>query len=842
MEAGARPAGKILQLLRPLWMGSAVFVLASLPAAAQIDDPFPTPRTNLGTIGLIEMPSARMAPDGELFAGASYFKNTQHYNLGFQILPWLEGSFRYSGLAHFNNSFPVYWDRSFGLKLRLWDEGDILPAVAFGINDVVGTGVYSGEYLVASKRFGDFDATLGVGWGRLGTANTFQNPLAQLSSSFETRPSLTSPGGTNFKVFLHGPDTGVFGGLVWRTPLRGLSLIAEASSDNYPFERETGNFTPHTQMNYGLSYQVSDGFTVGLNWLYGKAIGGSIAFEMDPTRSQYPTKLGPQPPEPVIRSPEAQQQALETMLDQRGERAVARRRSALARNDRGRFADALLGIGDITDVGVKGQRLSLSVASGDLPQICRAAATIARASRTGILDVTVVSARQESHCPVAQEPGPTLENAVLTDIHRPRRISASSPLLIDATAIRSIPDTSAALRKFQEDARKQRIIIEAVSFDESVATVYYTNSRYWSEAEALERLSLILMADAPTTIEKFRLIAVQSSVPQQEFQILRTPVERTLGQETDTPSIFDSPVTVEPAPLDNPVLDTTERGYPRFNWNVFPQFRQQFFDPNNPFGAQLIGAVDVNLELAPGLLLWAQGETSLVDSFTTSRESDSLMPHVRTDFVEYFKQGKTGLGGMAANYRFRATPEVFATIKAGYLESMFAGVGGEMLWRPAGQRWALGADLYHVWQRNFDRLFGLQPYHVTTGHVSLYYSSPWYDLDFQVRAGQYLAGDRGLTFQVTRRFSTGVEVGAFFTKTNVSSAVFGEGSFDKGIIIRIPLGWIAPIETLSQVALDLRPVQRDGGQVLLGDATLYQETQRSSESEFARNGINFARN
>ena len=61
-----------------------------------------------------------MAPDGELSAGASFLQNNQHYNLGFQILPWLEGSFRYSGLQHFNPDYPVYYDRAFGVKVRLW--------------------------------------------------------------------------------------------------------------------------------------------------------------------------------------------------------------------------------------------------------------------------------------------------------------------------------------------------------------------------------------------------------------------------------------------------------------------------------------------------------------------------------------------------------------------------------------------------------------------------------------------------------------------------------------------------------------------------------------------------
>jgi hypothetical protein len=214
----------------------------------------------------------------------------------------------------------------------------------------------------------------------------------------------------------------------------------------------------------------------------------------------------------------------------------------------------------------------------------------------------------------------------------------------------------------------------------------------------------------------------------------------------------------------------------------------------------------------------------------------SDLPHVRTDFLKFFTQGKNGIGQMDMEYRFRLAPDVFATAKAGYLESMYAGVGGEILWRPAGERWAIGADIYDVQERGFDRLLDLQHYHVVTGHVSLYWASPWYDLNFQIRAGQYLAGDRGITFMATRRFSSGVEIGAFFSRTNVSATQFGEGSFDKGIFVRIPLGWIAPLSTQSDFTTVLRPVQRDGGQTLNGDATLYEETRRNSEAELLLNG------
>ena len=189
MKAGPRPAG-IGRLARAPWRKAHITLLAcstafflALPRAAAADDNEPEPRDNYGGVGLIDMPSARMAPDGEIGAGASFLRHNQHYNITFQALPWLEGDFRYSGLQDFSPEFPVYYDRAFAMKARLWDETDIFPAVAIGIDDLIGTGVYAGEYLVASKRFGPFDATLGIGWGRLSTTDLIKNPLADIAAT-----------------------------------------------------------------------------------------------------------------------------------------------------------------------------------------------------------------------------------------------------------------------------------------------------------------------------------------------------------------------------------------------------------------------------------------------------------------------------------------------------------------------------------------------------------------------------------------------------------------------------------------------------------------------------------
>lgn len=784
-------------------------------------------RNNFGSVGMIEMPSARMAPDGELSAQASFFQNTQHYSFGFQALPWLETSFRYSGLQRFDPDFPVYYDRSFAVKARLWDESRLFPAVAIGINDIVGTGIYSGEYLVASKRIGQFDTTVGIGWGRLGSTALFRNPITLISQSFDNRSGLSTPGGANFKTLFHGNDTGIFGGIVWHTPIEKLSLIAEYSSDRYLLEQSRGSFKPRNQMNYGASYEIANGVTVGVDWLYGRSIGGSLSFQLNPAKPQYPAKYGPSPPPVTPRPPEQQQQALDAMQRlRRGTPSPFRQASA----ERGNFIDALWPRKGISDVEVVGRSLIVT-ASGDVGRNCISTAQLAQLYNSDFQTVIVRSADgpKTVQCNIASALDPPYKIDGLTNVSAILApFDAPTERVIDATAA----DPASAAKKIRADAAGQNIIIEALSLSDSIAIVYYTNSHYFAEVDAIDRLTRILMNDAPPSIEKFRLIALSRGMPQQEFDILRGPEERQLAQ-TETLDLFGtmgaSAATASPAPLQNPVLKESERNsYPRFSWSIFPQLRQELFDPDNPFAVQLAAAAEGSLQPFPGMSVNAEVETSVFDNFNVNRPSTSDLPHVRSDFLKYFAQGKTGIGKLDSEYRFRISPNVFANAKVGYLESMFAGVGGEILWRPEGQRWALGADAYEVWQRGFDRLLDLQKYHTFTGHISLYYASPWQDLTFMLSAGRYLAGDQGLTLQVTRRFATGVEIGAFFTKTNITSQQFGEGSFDKGIVIRIPLGWALPIETQGAWGIDLRPVQRDGGQRLENDATLFEETRRTS--------------
>lgn len=139
-------------------------------------------------------------------------------------------------------------------------------------------------------------------------------------------------------------------------------------------------------------------------------------------------------------------------------------------------------------------------------------------------------------------------------------------------------------------------------------------------------------------------------------------------------------------------------------------------------------------------------------------------------------------------------------------------------------------SLARVRQRDFDQKFDFIDYEATTGHLSFYYEAPWQNILAQVSVGQYLAEDRGVTFDMSRRFANGARVGAWATFTNVSSEDFGEGSFDKGFYIYMPFDLFLPRSMRGGTTFSFRPLTRDGGQKVRDGKPLYFMYDRSQKN------------
>ena len=128
----------------------------------------------LGQTDLINMPDARVEPEGVLRFGAGYFDPYTTIWTSVSMFSRLEFTARYTvidDVEAFNDrpdsDFGDYKDKAFDVKLVLLKESRFFPQVAVGAQDFTGTKVFDANYVVLSKRLGGLDLSLGTGTDRL---------------------------------------------------------------------------------------------------------------------------------------------------------------------------------------------------------------------------------------------------------------------------------------------------------------------------------------------------------------------------------------------------------------------------------------------------------------------------------------------------------------------------------------------------------------------------------------------------------------------------------------------------------------------------------------------------
>ncbi len=201
---------------------------------------------------------------------------------------------------------------------------------------------------------------------------------------------------------------------------------------------------------------------------------------------------------------------------------------------------------------------------------------------------------------------------------------------------------------------------------------------------------------------------------------------------------------------------------------------------------------------------------------------DTYPNQVRSDVKDYLNnfQDRIILGRSQLDFFHTLSKNNHIQISAGIFEEMFSGYGMEYLWNRDNLPFAIGFEAFKVYKRDYELAFDLLDYSNTTGHINFYYENAkdnsLISLPFSLHLsyGEYLAGDKGYTFDISRRFHNGVVMGAFFTKTDVTAEQFGEGSFDKGIYFKIPISgdWFN---------FKWRPLTKDPGAKLIRKDNLY---------------------
>ncbi|MDO6586423.1 YjbH domain-containing protein [Salipiger sp. 1_MG-2023] len=689
---------------------AAAAVCLGLPTGAQQVPSYNT----YGVPGLIDMPSAEMAPDATISLTYGRIDESNRGAITFQLTPRLSGTFRYAGIGNFDdpnsNADGVFYDRSFDLRFQLLTETSIRPAVAIGLQDFIGTGIYSGEYIVATKTVGQkLKATAGLGWGRLGS----YNPLG----SYGERPGnlLGSGGLPTYDRWFRGDIAG-FGGLAYQFN-DNLTLKLEYSSDAYDDESDRGGFEHNSPLNYGVEYRLPNDARLALYYAYGSTLGFQLSYPMNPKT-----------------------------------------------------------------LGIPG-----GLEAGGLPVRRRPANSVSDLGWTGAL-------------------------AAYEDNTRQRLITS-----------------------LQADD----LSIEGYQLEPHRATIRLRNEHYGRPAQAIGRAARAMSRIMPDSVEEFVIIPVENGTPMSAITLRRSDLEN-LENDAAVEMLARASITDAYGKAPPSTIPVT----PKFSWSLTSYYETSTFDPDAPFRLDIGAQLGASWQITPNLSLSGAFRKRVIGNIhETERLSPSELPRARTDITYYAQNGDPKLRDLVLAWNGRVGPDLYGRVSAGYLESMYAGVSSEVLWKPVDSALALGVEVNFVRRRDYDQLFALmdnttyEPFSDVTreipdfnGHVSAYY-------DFgggytgQMDIGRYLAGDWGTTLTVGREFANGWKFGAFATFTNVSSDEFGEGSFDKGITLTIPMSVGIGTPTREYDTTVIRPITRDGGARLSVPGRLYGNVRTWHEDE-----------
>ena len=811
------------------------------------------------------------------------------------------------------------------------------------MQDIIGTGQFNGEYLVASKRYFDLDFSLGLVWGYgRGSDGLFSNPMTIFSNRFRVRSADVGRGGTlSLGNYFAGETVSLFGGIEYFTPLDGLSLKLEYDPNDFRAEPSGTTLGRDFPFNGAVVYRPASFAEMSLGLERGNRLMVRWALRAN-LHGEGITKISVQPPIPILTrearealrrqasaaqgqvssapppppppDPAAMSGRLFAAVESRGfavtdvrlsgevarlaltprgadparvtivalSTAVAEalpvaferfvfvvsrpggeeRRFEISRQEirRNLMADALfskleaLGF-TVTSLAIGEDRVELTVGAseaGSEADYLAAARAIAELPSLKAHRVTVVGLRGAVE--VARV---TLEAA--TGRHEYRL--GTETRVAYAERAEPPPPSPEILAKLAEIAFKltsaQGFAVDAFDVRGREAIIHVTPLRYPQPARNVGRVARVVATIAPDPVEVITVVTLQEGVEVSRISILRRDLEHT-AEARGSPEELWANANIGRGGEGISATAIRNDRYPAFSWSLGPAWRMsagapftgRLVDPAlaapfvlqrlGPFTFQIWARLGAGVEFLPGLKLRGVVGRDIFNTFDrlTRRPKGNLEP-VRSNLTKYLNNSELPLVRLQGDYIFSPARNFYARLSAGYFERMFGGIGGELLYRRQNARWAVGVHLNHVRQREFKQQFGFRDYQVTTGHLGLYYQFPFLDLEGSVHVGRYLAGDRGATFRLVRRFKSGVVVGAFFTRTNVSAEDFGEGSFDKGFFMTIPFDLILPQSTRRKWSIGFRPLTSDGGQMLEIGPKLYDVTADGQLDSIARGWSRF---
>jgi len=337
------------------------------------------------------------------------------------------------------------------------------------------------------------------------------------------------------------------------------------------------------------------------------------------------------------------------------------------------------------------------------------------------------------------------------------------------------------------------------------------NDKYYYPARGMNVMLRVVSELAPEDAERLRLVMTQNGIPMTEMTCLRG----------DAGLFFEERLTAKQFRALTRVETDVWRGVPGrrqarqgWDWGIKPSFQTFLNDPSGFFKYRL--GVRGWLELKP----WTGGGlVAGVEAFPFNTVSTSNVPlsrPVRSDGVPYMEK-KVNMALLLAEQIVKFPKEIYGRVTAGYLELEYGGLDAEAARPFFGGRLLVGLSGSVVKKRDPDEMFKFKDNDwkdlYTTGFVNARLNLPEVEGAIDVKAGQFLAGDRGARVTVSKFFN-GFILSAWysFTGTDPFTDSFNRGYHDKGIAITIPLRMFTGTDSRTSYTYSLSPWTRDVAQ------------------------------
>jgi hypothetical protein len=340
--------------------------------------------------------------------------------------------------------------------------------------------------------------------------------------------------------------------------------------------------------------------------------------------------------------------------------------------------------------------------------------------------------------------------------------------------------------------------------------VEYTNNTYFFESVALKKALLILKVLYFPGIKKVVVINKVRNVPVTIIEIPGYYLNLFLTKSLSFKELIDKSkidfANYKIKPHYNEFIE-------KIKWTIYPKLRTFLNDPSGAFKYMLSLDIGANINFLNNFWLTSYLYIPIVNNISTVNKPLMKRP-VNSDIAYYLEQKKANFSVFSINYLGYLWNKTFIGISAGYNELRFAGIGGDILHFFGNGRFAVGLGGDYVIKRNPNSSFGLRKgWDFHDEYIAIHYYTKFPEMHLAVKAGRFLAGDKGVRFEVSR-IVKGFEVGFWYTYSDTSNFTGPNKNYhDKGIFIRIPLRIFKLKDTQTVASYALAPWSRDVGQL-----------------------------